>query len=236
MTQRTISKFYKQVSISEQDRAFVVLLDGKPVKTPGRAVVALPSRQLADAVAQEWREQGEKIDPTAMPLTGLANTAIDHLPAQRDAVVSHIVRFGRSDLLCYRANTPAELVARQSDAWDPLLAWAAETHGASLAVGMGVAFIEQPEAVVLALENEVRSRNDFALAALNLAVSLTGSLVLALALAEGHLGADEAFAAATVDEVFQAEKWGRDAEADARRARVAAELGGAERFLRFLAT
>jgi chaperone required for assembly of F1-ATPase len=235
MTQRTIAKFYKDVSVSGQDRAFVVLVDGKPVKTPSRAVLALPSRALADAVADEWRRQDAKIEPAAMPLTGLANTAIDGVPMQRDAVVSHIIRFGRSDLLCYRADAPAALVARQSEAWDPLLAWVAETYGAGLTVGTGVGFIEQAEAALLVFESAVRSRDDFALTALNLAASLTGSLVLALALADGHLDADEAFAAATVDEVFQAEKWGRDAEAEARRERLAAELGAAERFLRFLA-
>lgn len=235
MTQRTIGRFYKQVSVSEQDRAFVVLLDGKPVKTPGRATLALPSRALADAVADEWRGQGDKIDPATMTLTGLTNTAIDRLPTQHDAVVSHIVRFGRSDLLCYRADAPAELVARQAAAWDSLLAWLTEAHGACLTVGTGITFIEQPEAAVLALENEVRSHSDFALAALNLAVSVTGSLVLALALADAHLGADQVFAAATVDEVFQAEKWGRDAEAEVRHERLAADLAAAERFLRFLA-
>ncbi len=235
MTRRSIARFYKEVSTSALEGGYALLLDGKKAKTPGRLMLTLPTAALAEAVAQEWRAQGEQVDPAGMPLTGLAHAALDLLPRHRGKVIEHILEFGRSDLLCYRAETPPELALRQAKLWDPLLAWVAEAHGVMLQAGAGVSFIEQPAGASLALEKLVCSLGDFQLAALDRAASLTGSLVLGLALLDGRLDAAQAFAAAHVEEIFQAEKWGRDGAAEARRALMQAELAAAKRFLRLLA-
>jgi chaperone required for assembly of F1-ATPase len=235
MTRRTIARFYKEVSTAAQDGGFAVLLDGKPVKTPGRAALALPTAAFAEAVAEEWRAQGEQIEPASMPLTGLAHAALDLVPHHRGKVIEHILGFGRSDLLCYRADAPSGLAARQARLWDPWLAWIAEAHGVRLQTGTGVAFIEQPVDAGLALEKLVCARSDFQMAALDRAASLTGSIVLGLAMLDRRLSAADAFAAAHVDEEYQAETWGRDAAAEARKAYLLAELAAAERVFRLLA-
>ena len=235
MTRRTIARFYKEVSVAAQDGGFAVLLDGKQVKTPGRAALALPTSAFAEAVAEEWRAQSEQIEPASMPLTGLAHAALDLVPHHRGKVIEHILGFGRSDLLCYRAEAPSGLAARQARLWDPWLAWIAEAHGVRLQTGTGVAFIEQPMDSGLALEKLVCARGDFQLAALDRAASLTGSIVLGLAMLDRRLSAADAFAAAHVDEEYQAETWGRDAAAEARKAHLLAELAAAERVFRLLA-
>jgi chaperone required for assembly of F1-ATPase len=234
MTQRRAERFYKSVTVAGQEGAFVVQLDGKPVKTPDRTPLSLPTRALAEAVAGEWRAQGTKIDPLAMPLTRLANTTAARVPGKRAEIVAQVLAFGRTDVLCYRAEAPAGLVALQAASWDPLLDWADATHGARLAAAAGLAFVEQPAGARLALEKAVSRYDDFALTALAVAASICGSLVLALALADGRLESDEAFALAHLDETWQAGKWGRDPEAEARATRSWAELAAAERFLRLL--
>lgn len=230
-----MKRFYKQVSVAAvRDGGHTVLLDGKPVKTPKRATLTLPSQTLAEAVAEEWRGQGENIDPQTMPLTRLAFAAIDTVAQDRARVAEQVLRFGGSDLVCYRAEAPPELVARQAAAWDPLLDWLAEMHGARPSAGAGISFIEQPPDALLALEQAIWRHDDFVLAGLHSAATITGSLVLALALSGARVSAAEAFALAMLDEDFQAEKWGRDAEAEARHARLLSELSAAERFLRLL--
>lgn len=229
-----MKRFYKEVAVAPEGEGFAVLLDGKPVKTPGRATLFLPTRPLAEAVAEEWRAQGENIEPASMPLTKLAHTAIDIVTADRGKVANHILSFGRSDLLCYRAEAPAELAVRQRQNWDPLLEWLGEAHGARLRTGEGVGFIQQPGEALTALDEAVWAHDDFALAGLYAAATITGSLALALALAGHRLDAAGAFAASTLDEAWQAEKWGHDSEAIARRNRLSAELAAAERFLRLL--
>ena len=230
-----MKRFYKQVSASAaSDSGYTVLLDGKPIKTPARAELRLPSRALAEAVAEEWRGQGETIDPRSMPLTRLAVAAIDTISLDRSRIAEQILHFGKSDLLCYRAESPPELTARQATAWDPLMDWLAETGGARLSVGAGISYIEQPSDALIALERAVWSHDDFALAGLHAAATITGSLVLALALSKARLTAEEALALAMLDEDLQMEKWGRDAEAERRRARLLSELSAAERWLRLL--
>jgi len=241
-----MKRFYKEVSISpsplvgegasrsDAEGGWVLLLDDKPIKTPARATLTLPSEALAEAIAEEWRGQSETIDPQSMPLTRLSFAAIDTVAQNRARVAEQVLRFGRSDLVCYRAEAPPELVARQTAAWDTLLDWLAEMHGARLSVGAGISFIEQPADALLALEQAVQRHGDFALAGLHAAATITGSLVLALALLSARLSAAEAFALAMLDEDFQAEKWGRDMEAEALRARLLADLTAAERFLRLL--
>lgn len=229
-----MKRFYKNVSVGEQDGVYTILLDGAPIKTPARALLTLPTKTLAEALAEEWRGQGETLNLAAMPLTKIANTAIDLVPHKRGVVCGEVLRFGAADLLCYRADNAPDLAARQAAHWDPLLAWAAQTHAASLVSTTGITFAEQPAEARMALEKTVWERDDFALAALQLAASLCGSLVLALALADAKLDADGAFAAARLDEDFQAERWGRDAEAEARAQSLRTELAAAERVFRAL--
>ncbi len=229
-----IKRFYKDVSIAQSDTGFAVLLDGRPLKTPSRTAYALPSRELAEAVAAEWRGQGDEVDPETMPLTRLVNTAIERVPVNRGPVVEQTLSLGKSDLVCYRAEYPQTLVARQAEDWDPLLDWLEQRHGARLATAQGIQFVEQPAEALMALEKAVWAHDDFALTGLSAASSVLGSLVLGLALLEGRLSAGEAFRLATLDEAFQAAQWGEDAEAQARLDRLKAELAEIERFLRLV--
>ena len=187
-----------------------ILLDGKSVLTSAGAPLALPKPALAEAVAEEWRAQGEKLRPESMILTKLANTAIDRMGANRPAAIAQILAFARSDLICYRAEAPEALVNRQTAVWDPLLDWARARHGADLACASGIAFIEQSPDALAALERAAAGYDDFALAGLHAAATLLGSAIVALALCEGRLTADQAFAAAQLDEIYQTEKWGQD--------------------------
>jgi chaperone required for assembly of F1-ATPase len=223
-----MKRFYKEVSVG---KGHDILLDGKPVRTPRGSTLALPRMPLAEAIAGEWRSQGDEIVPADMPLTKLANTAIDGVAPQREEVVAEIVAYARHDHLCYRTDTPAELVRRQSEAWDPLLDWAAQRYGAPLLVAKGITSIAQPESSIAALRKAVEAFDPFALAALHVIASIGGSLVLALAIADQRLTAEEAFALSQIDERFQAEKWGRDSEAEARARRLALELETAVRFM-----
>jgi chaperone required for assembly of F1-ATPase len=230
-----MKRFYKNVAVSATpDGGYTVLFDGKAVKTPKRAMLSLPKLPLAEAIAEEWRGQGETIDPQTMPLTRLAFAAIDVVMPKREQIAQQILRHAESDLLCYRAEDPPELVTRQAHAWDPLLDWAAETYRARLRVGFGIRPVPQPSDALAELEQAIARFDGFELAALRTATTLTGSLILALALAEGKVTVEEAFAAATLDETFQAEKWGREPEAERRRQRLFAELAAADRFLRLL--
>jgi chaperone required for assembly of F1-ATPase len=222
-----MKRFYKDVAAAGRS----ILLDGKRLKTPRGAELVLPTSALAEAVAEEWRGQGEDIVPAEMPLTKLANATIDGAAPRREDVVAEIVAFARHDHLCYRTDAPAELVRRQNQAWDPLLDWAAERHGAPLLTAHGVTSIAQPEESLAALRAAVEAFDPFALAALHVVASICGSLVLALAVADRRLTAAEAFAASQIDERYQAEKWGLDAEAQARARRLEAELDAAARFM-----
>ena len=221
-----MKRFYKDVTVDETPLGFRFLLDGKPVQTPARRSLILPTRALAEAIAKEWRAQGEDMHPVAMPLTRLVNTVLDGVRATREEVTAAILRFGENDLLSYRAESPAELATRQRQ-WDIYLDWAADRHGARLAVGSGIRHIEQPAETLAALREAVASRDDFDLAALHVLASITGSLVLGLAVLDGRLGAEDAFALSRLDEAFQAEKWGVDRESEQRARRLAAEMGHA---------
>ncbi len=226
-----MKRFYKTVSISIEDNGHAVLLDGRAIKTPKRAPLAVPTQALAEAIAEEWRAQGDEIIPATMPLTKLANTAIDRVPGRAREVVDAIMAY-LNDLLCYRATAPADLAARQSAEWDPLLDWAAERYGARLSIQSGITHFAQPEETAAALRQAVERHDLFTLAALHNAATILHSLVLALALAEGRLTADEAFALSQLDERYQAEHWGEDAEAIERASTIAAELAAVERFMR----
>lgn len=226
-----MKRFWTDVSV-DADR--VVRLDDRPVRTPGRNPLALPSDALADAVADEWRAVGEEIDPRAMPLTGLANAAIDRVAPDPALFAAGLASYAESDLLCYRAQAPAELVAREAAAWDPLLDWARERYDVHFECVSGIMHRAQPPATVARLSEAVASRPAFALVALQPIVTITGTLVGALALAEGAIDADGLWTAATVDEAWQAERWGEDALATAARDARRREFDAAVTFLRLL--
>jgi chaperone required for assembly of F1-ATPase len=193
--------------------------------------VELPSAALAEAIAAEWEAQGERIEPLGMPLTALANTALDGVIGREVEVAADIVEYAGSDLVCYRADQPPELSRRQAAAWDPIVGWAGEVLGAKLAIGTGVMPVEQPHSVRDSIQRALEGSDAFTLTALHVMTSLMGSALLALAVLEGRLTAEEAWEAAHVDEDFQAEKWGRDAEADARREHRRREMMAASRLL-----
>jgi chaperone required for assembly of F1-ATPase len=224
------ARFYRDVTVEKVGEAYRILLDGKPIRTPAGAAFLLPNENLAQAVADEWRAQGEKLKPESMPLTKLANSAIDRVAGDRAAWIEQILAFAKSDSLCYRATTPAGLVARQSAQWDKLLEWARARYGAQLRTTDGIGFVEQPPGAVAALAHRLADHDDFALAALHAAATLTRSAIIALALSEEQLDADEAFAAAELDEIYQSEKWGEDKQALIHSRSKAAELTHIARF------
>lgn len=219
-----MKRFYKDVSVAPQDGGFAVLLDGKPVKTPRGNGLILPTEKLASAIAAEWRGQGEKIIPTSMPLLRLANTVIDGVAANRDEVIGAVLRFGENDLICYRAHQPPDLHTRQKAAWDPLLDWVAQKHGARMQVAEGLTHVDQSAEALAALRGALGDFDAFTLGALHVIASITGSTVLALAVADGFLSGPQAFQLSRIDEIYQAEKWGEDAEAAKRAAALAHEL------------
>ena len=219
-----MKRFYKDVSVAAQAGGHAVLLDGRPVKTPSGNSLLLPTEKLASAIAAEWRGQGEEIIPTNMPLLRLANTVIDGVAANRDEVIGAILRFGENDLICYRAHQPPELAARQKAGWDPLLDWVAQKHGARMTVVEGLTHIDQPQQSLTALRAGLGKFDAFTLGALHVIASITGSTVLALAVADGFLSGTRAFELSRIDESYQAEKWGEDAEAAKRSAALAHEL------------
>jgi chaperone required for assembly of F1-ATPase len=197
--------------------------------------LALPTRALAEAVAAEWEAQGERIDPATMPLTRLANSTIDGVIARQAEVRAEIVKYAGSDLLCYRAEGPEELIRRQAETWDPVLAWARAALGADFNVSQGVMPAAQPDAATEAVARALQPHGPFALAAIHVMTTQMGSALLALAHAHGHLSAEAAWVAAHVDEDWQISQWGEDAEAKARRDRRWAEMQAASRLLELLA-
>ena len=225
-----MKRFYKDVAADRTPQGFRILLDGKPVQTPGRQTLLLPAAALAEAIAEEWRSQGEEIQAISMPMLRLANTVQDGVRANRADVAAAILRFGEHDLICYRAESPAELLRRQRETWDPMLAWAEQELAAGLCTTQGVGHIVQPPSVLAALKNAVTAYDDYGLAALHVKASITGSLVLALALARGALNPAQAFQLSRLDEIFQAEIWGLDREAEDRARALAREMDVAARF------
>ena len=223
-----MKRFWQDVAI-DADR--MVLLDGRPVRTPGRVPLALPGAALADAVAAEWRGVGDEINPRAMPLTGLANAAIDRVAPDRAAFAAGLARYGESDLLCYRAEAPPPLIERQAAAWDPLLAWARARYDVHFTVTAGIMHRPQPPATLARLGEALAALDAFRLAGLSPVVTLTGSLVAALALVEGAQDPAAIWTASLVDEDWQAELWGSDPLAEQARAARAAEFDAAVRFL-----
>lgn len=226
-----MKRFYKAASVGAGG---AVLLDGRPVRTPGRTPLAAPTDALAEAIADEWNAQGDVVDPRAMPITGLANAAIDRVAPDPAAFARGLAVYGEADLICYRAEAPAPLVSRQAGHWDPILAWAQQRYDVVFELATGVMHMPQPPETVTRLKAAVAGRDAFALAGLSPLVTITGSLLLALAVAEGAIGAAAAWTAATVDEQWQAEHWGEDAEAARALADRRRDFEAAARFLALL--
>ncbi|MFC0283624.1 ATP12 family chaperone protein [Camelimonas abortus] len=214
-------RFYREVTVSAgEDGWFSVLLDGRQARTPARRPLRAPTRALAGTIAAEWAAQEKEINPASMPATRMAVAAIDAVEPDPEAALQEIIRYAGSDLLCYRAGGPESLALRQTQLWDPVLAWMDERYGARFALAEGVMFVQQPQAALAAAEAAVRAHaHPFAIAGLHVMTSLAGSVLLALAVREGRLGVAEAWAAAHVDEDHQIALWGEDAEAAQRRAR-----------------
>ena len=214
MSEWAAKRFWKEATIDVGAQDFGVLLDGRPLRTPAKAVLRVPTRALAEAIAAEWDAQEGNIRPETMPVTRAANAAIDKVAVQFDEVVDLLAEYGGTDLLCYRADAPAELVARQSAAWDPLLGWLAAEYDIRLAVTNGVIPVAQDPAALARLRGELARLSPFALAAMHDLISLTGSLVLGLAVARGRLDAQQAWDLSRIDEDWQRAQWGADDEAD----------------------
>lgn len=225
-----MKRFYREAAAAAQADGHAVLLDGRPVRTPARAPLLLPTAALAQAVVEEWAAQGDTIDPASMPFTGFANAAIDRIAPDPAAFAKTVSVYGESDLLCYRADSPAELAQRQAGQWQPLLDWASRRYDVAFAVTSGIVHVAQPEPTRTRLHEAAAARSPFALAALAPLVGLSGSLVIGLAAAEGAFDIDELWQAAELDELWQVDQWGDDDEARARRNQRRDDFHRAARF------
>jgi chaperone required for assembly of F1-ATPase len=225
-----MKRFYKEAASVAVDGGHAVHLDGRPVRTPARAPLTVPTLALGQAIAAEWQAQGETIDPRAMPMTGFANAAIDQVAPNAKIFAAGIARYGESDLLCYRADGPDSLVQRQAEAWDPLLDWARDRYDIAFRVTSGILPVSQPLETIARLDHAVATLDPFLLAGLSTIVTLGGSLVCGLALVERAADPDHIWAATELDELWQAEQWGEDSQAAARRAQRRADFDAAVGF------
>lgn len=223
-------RFWKEAQVEACDGGFTVRLDARPVKTPAKQPLVLPTVAMAEAIAQEWDAQQGLIKPATMPLTRAANSAIDKVVPMFDGVVGELSNYGASDLLCYRATDPQALIERQAKGWDPLLDWARDHLGAPLVVTQGVIPIPQPDESLARLRSHVAAHSPFQMAALHDLVAISGSLILGLAVARKRLSGTEAFAISRIDEAWQIELWGEDEEAAELEAARHAAFLTAERF------
>lgn len=213
MTAWAQKRFWETADVHAVGEGFEVRLDGRKLRTPQKSELHVPTLSLATEIAKEWQAQDDKIDPETMPVTRMANSAIDKVTPQFDAVASLVAAYGESDLLCYRAAFPVELVAKQEESWDPYLQWAESHFGASLRTGAGVMHVPQPESSIGILNAEVRALTPFELACFHDLVSISGSLVLGLAVSQSFRPADDIWRASRVDEDWQESQWGEDDEA-----------------------
>jgi chaperone required for assembly of F1-ATPase len=229
-----MKRFYRKAEVVSAVSGYGIALDGKLIKTAGKRDLIVPTAALAAAVAAEWDAQQEEVRPATMPLTGLAVRAIDRVASERQAVVQQVANYAATDLVCYRAAHPPALAVRQQAVWQPLIDWAVLRFDAPLAVTAGVIPKGQSAESLRALAAAADEKDNFALAALQLATAACGSLVIALALLEGHLDAGEAFAASQLEESFQIEVWGEDAEQAERRRALAADIQAAAQLISLL--
>lgn len=223
-------RFWTRAEAAPCEGGFTVRLDGRAVKTPAKAALVVPTMAMAEAIAAEWDAQTGEVKPATMPVTRAANSAIDKITAQRGEVVEIIAAYGATDLLCYRAVAPVALTLRQAEGWDPVLDWADRALGARLVVTAGVVHVAQPSDALARLTARVAGMTEFQLAGLHDLVAISGSLVLALAVTEGRLTEDEAWALSRIDETWQIEQWGADEEAAELEAFRRVAFGEASRF------
>jgi chaperone required for assembly of F1-ATPase len=217
-------RWFEKADVIEAEGGYTVVLDERPVRSPGGKALILPTRELARLIADEWQAQDGEIQPHTMPVMVLAATAIDHMAPRRNDAVKEAIRYAGTDLLCYRAEFPEDLAQRQVEVWQPLLDWAAETLGARLRVTEGITPVEQPTQALEALRAVVDTMDDLQLTALSSATAAAGSLILGLALALGKIDADQAFEMSCLDERFQMDRWGEDREALDRHQRLRDDL------------
>jgi len=229
-----VKRFWKDVTFEAEAAGWAIKLDGRPVKTPARATLSVPTKALAEAIAEEWRAIDGSIDPRAMPLTGLADAAIDRVGTDRQAFADGLAEYAKGDLACYRVEGPPTLVRRQEREWDKLLAWARRRFDVDFVITSGLMHVAQPAPTVERLSHEVASLDAFRLAALSPVVTIGGSLVAALAVLEKALTSEEAWLAVSVDDRWQLEQWGADAEAEAALGNRRADFFTAARFLALL--
>lgn len=213
MSEWALKRFWKNAEVVDKGDAFTVTLDGRDVKTPAKALLLVPSRPMAEAIADEWQAQGDRINPLTMPVTRSANAALDKVATQHAEVAELVADYGGSDLICYRADGPRGLVERQNKAWDPLVDWSATALSAPLKITSGVMPITQSKSTLKALHDATLSLDPFRLTAFHDLVSLSGSLILGFAVVEDHVPVDKAWAISRIDEEWQIEQWGEDEEA-----------------------
>jgi chaperone required for assembly of F1-ATPase len=229
-----MKRFWKEVSVAGEGDGWTIQLDGRPVRTPDRAALLLPTEALAEAIAEEWRSVGQEIDPRAMPLTGLANAAIDRVAPERQAFAGGLARYAEADLACYRSEWPPELVERQKAAWDELLAWARRRYDVDFSTTSGLMHVPQPQATIERLAHAVAALDSFRLAGLSPLATIGGSLVAALAVLDKAITPDAAWDAVSVDERWQLEQWGADSEAGKALENKQRDFRAAARFLELL--
>jgi len=215
MSEWKAKRFWSEATVEASESGFSVLLDGRPVKTPAKTHLVVPTDAMAQAIAAEWDAQEEAIDPLTMPVTRGANAALDKVSIQFNEVADMLVEYGDTDLLCYRAEGPEGLVQRQISLWDPMLDWAHEVYGARLLPAQGVIHVAQDQTALARLSEPVRAMTAFELAGFHDLVGISGSLVLGLAVTQGRLPAKEAWSLSRLDEDWQIEQWGSDEEAEA---------------------
>jgi chaperone required for assembly of F1-ATPase len=229
-----MKRFWKEVSVEREDDNWGIRLDGRAVRTPARAPLAVPSEALAEAIAEEWRSLGDVVDPCAMPLTGIANAAIDRVGPDKKAFAVGLANYAEADLACYRVEGPSELAERQEQSWDELLGWARRRYDVDFATTSGLMHVAQPQATVERLAHEVAALDAFHLAGLSPLVTIGGSLVIGLAVLEKAVTPELAWDAVSIDERWQLEQWGADAEAEAALANRRRDFFAAARFLELL--
>jgi chaperone required for assembly of F1-ATPase len=231
---RKVRRFYKEVSYRKEEEGNLLLLDARPIKTPAGHKLFVPTEPLAEAIAIEWRSQGEEVLPESMPLTQLAITGIDRVRTERTALIFEVMRFAQTDMLCYRADNQSELIARQDKAWGGLLEWAALVLDAPLTATRGIVHINQPENSIAALHKHVEALSVDQLTGVQSLTAATGSLIVALAVAHGRLSGEEAYKISQLDEDFQIEQWGEDPMAAKRRAALKRDTEAGGRYLKLL--
>lgn len=229
-----MKRFYQEARVVAAEHGFAVQLDGKPVQTPAKCPLIVERRALADAIAAEWQGQGITVGPLNLPLTRLVSTALDRVATRREEVIAEIAKYAETDLVCYRAEDPPELIERQRRIWQPLLDWVEARYQAALTVTAGITPVAQPPEALAAIQRGVAEYDSMQLVALHLATTACGSVVLGLALLAEKLSPDEAFAAAQLDESFQIERWGEDSEQTQRRAALKEDIALAARFAALL--